>query len=289
MSMELVIKTDLQKDIPKSIEFNFETLKGELQERLAYYNNLTVSEDSIKEAKADRAKLNKLRTAIDTRRKDIKKEFLKPYNDFEGKIKELTVLIDEPIHAIDTQLDTYEEKRKEAKMAKIKEAYEEYIDPIIEGIIPLERIMDQKWLNSTTSMKKVQEDLEAWNDRVNADLLAMDTVEPEYQASVKEKYIATLSVAQALAHRDQLKAAQEAFRAREAEKKAKEEQQAIEDAKRAAEVKSEPQPEPEPQPEAMEIPEERIYSLKLEFRVTREQARALREFIDQNHILYRKF
>ena len=38
----------------------------------------------------------------------------------------------------------------------------------------------------------------------------------------------------------------------------------------------------------MEAPEEKRYTLRLEFHVTREQAIALREFIDQNQIEYRK-
>lgn len=298
--LELRVDTDLQTALPSEIGFNFEELKTELAERLDHYNNLVVTEEGIKEAKADRAKLNKLRTAIDTRRKDIKKEYLKPYNDFEGKIKELTLLIDQPIKAIDTQLETYEEKRKQAKMEKVKEAYEETIDPFIEDIIPLDRIMDQKWLNSTTSMKKVKEDLEAWNTRVNADLLALDTVEEEYAAAVKEKYTETLDVAQAMAHRDKLKEAEEAFRAREEEKKRREEERAAREAERAAqresalsrattEIEHTPeitaQQEPEP---TMEQPQEKRYILRLEFNVSREQAIALRKAIDQIGITYKK-
>lgn len=293
MALELRVDTDLQQALPSVIDFNFEELKTELAERLEHYNNLVVTEDGIKDARADRAKLNKLRTAIDTRRKDIKKEYIKPYNEFEGKIKELTVLIDQPIKAIDTQLAEYEERRKEAKLEKVREAYEENIEPTIEEIIPLQRIMDSKWLNATTSMKSVVEDLAGWNSRVNADLLALDTVEPEYQAAVKAKYVDTLDVSKALSHRDELKAAEEAFRAREAEKKAREEQRLAREAEKAA------QAQPEPQRQTMKIeteekveipmePAEKKYVLRLEFSVTKEQAIALRQFIDQNQIEYQK-
>jgi len=291
--LELRVDTDLQKALPSVIDFNFEELKTELAERLDHYNNLVVTEDGIKDAKADRAKLNKLRTAIDTRRKDIKKEYLKPYDEFEGKIKELTVLIDKPIKAIDTQLADYEERRKEAKLEKVREAYEENIEPTIEEIIPLQRILDPKWLNATTSMKSVVEDLTGWNSRVNADLLALDTVEPEYQAAVKAKYVDTLDVSRALAHRDELKAAEEAFRAREAEKKAREEERLAREAKKAAEAQPEPQRqtlkiETEEKVEIPTEPAEKKYLLRLEFSVTKEQAIALREFIDQNQIEYQK-
>ena len=281
--LELRMETDLQKALPAEIGFNFEELKTELAERLEHYNGLIVTEDGIKEAKDDRAKLNKLRTAIDTRRKDIKKEYMKPYTEFEGKIKELTLLIDQPIKAIDAQLNSYEERRKEAKMEKIREAYESTITEAVKDIIPLERIADQKWLNSTTSMKKVEEDLTSWEKRVNADLLALDTVEEEFRAAVREKYISTLDITMALAHRNQLKAAQEAFRAREEERKAREAERSAMEEKKATEAKHEPQKAPEP---AMTAPEEKRYTLRLEFSVTKEQAVALRNFIDHHNIEY---
>lgn len=294
--LELVMKTDLREATPSAIDFNFEELKTELAERLEHYNGLVVTEDGIKEAKADRAKLNKLRTAIDTRRKDIKKEYLKPYNEFEGKIKELTLLIDQPIMAIDTQLADYEERRKEAKLERVKAAYLKNIPENLESIIPFERILDQKWLNATTTMKTVEDDLLDWTRRVNADLFVIDTVEPEYQAAVKQKYIESLDIASAMRHRDSLKAAEEAFRAREAEKKAREEELTALEAKRAAETISEPQTvqlkieteEMREIPMATPAPEEKRYTLRLEIYVTRAQAIALREFIDQNQITYRK-
>ena len=282
--LELRMDTDLQTALPSEIGFNFEELKAELAERLEHYHNLVVTEDGLKEAKADRAKLNKLRTAIDTRRKDIKKEYMKPYTEFEGKIKELTLLIDQPIKAIDTQLESYEERRKQAKMEKIQDAYEETLNAwssTIRDIIPLERILDPKWLNATTSMKSVGEDLENWAKRVNADLLALDTVEEAYQAAVREKYIATLDVSAAMAHMDQLKAAEEAFRAREEEKKERERAEMARAVEKAAQAKSEPQiPEPDPQP--------KLHILRLEFQITKDQALSLRGFLDEQKISYRK-
>lgn len=298
--LELRVETDLQTALPSEIGFNFNELKAELAERLDHYNNLVVTEDGIKEAKADRAKLNKLRTAIDTRRKDIKKEYLKPYNEFESKIKELTVLIDQPIKAIDTQLGNYEEQRKEAKMAKIKEAYQENVPEDLKGIIPLDRIMDPRWLNVSTAIGKVVADINGWAQRVNADMLALDTIEPEYQAAVKQKYIETLDVSQAIAHRDALKDAEEAFRAREAERLAREEERRVEAEKRAQEAQkaggnTNAQPTEEKPAEAPETArverageDAKLYTLALEFQLTRTQAEALKNFLTSQRIAYRK-
>ena len=95
MSMEFVMGNSLET-LPKTIDFNFEELKGQLAESLALYTGLVVTEDGIKGAKEDRAKLNKLREALENKRKEVKRECMAPYTDFEAKVKELVGLIDQP-------------------------------------------------------------------------------------------------------------------------------------------------------------------------------------------------
>ena len=270
MSMEFRMTTDLATALPKEIGFNFEELKAELAERLTYYENLVVTEDTIKDAKGDRAQLNKLREAIETRRKEIKKACMEPYNVFEGRVKELVGLIDRPIGAIDGQLASFEEKRKEEKRKQIEEAYAALVSDTIKGIMPLERIFDKKWLNATMSMPKVEEAIIGWAKRVNADLLALDTVEEVYKAAVREIYVSTLDIEAAMAHRKRLKAAADAFAAREAQQ--------------VAEVEK-------PAEEAVQLAtdrDEKRYLLRLEFQLTRDQANALKKFLAHYEIDYKK-
>jgi hypothetical protein len=74
--MEFKQITDLAV-LPPEIEFNFDELKNELETGLKKYKGMVVSEDGIKDAKADRAKLNSLYKAIDDKRKEIKRECMK--------------------------------------------------------------------------------------------------------------------------------------------------------------------------------------------------------------------
>ena len=56
MSMELILK-NADVTIPQAIE-NIQYLRQELAARLNYYKGVIVTEDTIKDAKADRANLN---------------------------------------------------------------------------------------------------------------------------------------------------------------------------------------------------------------------------------------
>lgn len=266
--MELNVTTDLATALPSEIAFNFDELKAELEERLAYYNRLIITEDTIKEGKADRAKLNKLLTAIDTRRKEIKKACMAPYNAFEAKIKELTALINAPIAAIDGQLATYEERRVEEKRQQVAEAYATIVPEEIRDIIPMEMIFNPRWLNATTTMKAVEADLQDRVKRTNADMMALDVVEPEYALAVREVYIRTLDIEKAMQHRAQLQKAAEAF----------------EQTPQTSNTPQEPVAPAKPQ----EPQNETIYRLRLELQLTMTQADALKKFLADNHINYTK-
>src|SRR5665648_1001618 len=102
--MELII---YNPQIPELIKFNNAELIAELTEKLGHYNNLTYTDTEIKTAKTDRATLRKFKEAIEERRKEIKVDCMKPYNDFDTKVKEIVNLIDKPIIAIDIQVKTW--------------------------------------------------------------------------------------------------------------------------------------------------------------------------------------
>lgn len=273
--MEFKITTDLTTAIPQEIAFNFDEMKAWLSERLEHYNSLVITEDSIKAGKEDRATLNKLRTAIDTRRKEIKKQCMAPYDAFEAKVKELTALIDQPIGAIDAQLKAYEEMRREEKQQKVAEAYDKIVPEALREIIPMTMIFQPKWLNASTTMKSIEEDLTDRVKRTNTDMMVLDTVEPEYATAVRETYMRTLDIEKAMNQKKALQAAAEAFKQRE-------EAKAAQEAERPVQAACEPEiTHPEPV-------EETVYLLRLEMQLTLEQANALKTFLKNHNINYTK-
>lgn len=147
--MEFKILTDLSV-LPKVIETNEEELKAWLSEKMEHYNGLVVTPDSIQAAKGDKAALNKIRTALEERRKEIKRQCMEPYEAFERKYKELLALIDEPIRSIDTQIKSIEEQTIAEKHNRL-EAY--FADCICAMDIPInvefDRILNPKWKNKT--------------------------------------------------------------------------------------------------------------------------------------------
>ena len=105
--MELKIYNPQEDGFLKSIDWNFEDLKAEITQKSNEYMNLVYSDDQIKEAKKDRAALNKLISALEAKRMEIKKQVMIPYEDFEKKEKELVSIIRQAVDNIDGQIKGY--------------------------------------------------------------------------------------------------------------------------------------------------------------------------------------
>lgn len=97
---------------------NFEDIKKSLETEMAVYETKQFAEEDKQKAKGDLADLRKLRKAVNDRKVEVKKEYMKPYEVFEGKVKELIGVIDKPIALIDGQVKEFEAKRVEEKKQK---------------------------------------------------------------------------------------------------------------------------------------------------------------------------
>lgn len=285
-TLEFVMQTDLATALPAVLEFNFKDLKKALAERMELYRGLVVTEDGIKAAKQDLADLNKLREAIEAKRKEVKKACMAPYTEFEGRVKELVQLVDAPIAAIDGQLKEYEEKRRADKRAEIAAIYEETVGEL-KGILPFERLWRDEWYNTAWSMKKIREAIVAAEGKTASDLEVLSTVESEFAEAVRLKYLEALDLNAALAERARLQERAAKLREYEEQRRraAEAEAASVPEAERAeAAAKDAGQAEAAPATGA----EETVYLLRFECQLTRSQAAELSAFLKARNISYRR-
>lgn len=142
-------------------QWDFKKLKAELKKGLAVYDGLVYTEENLKEAKKDRATLNKVKTAIETARKEYKKACLKPYEEVESQIKELTEMISQQTNLIEKTLKDYEERKKNDKKAKIKSFYAQKAVTLGDMADSLyESIFNDKWLNASTTEAQYEKEIQ---------------------------------------------------------------------------------------------------------------------------------
>lgn len=189
--MEIEIK---EYKLPAEIKFNFEELKQEVIAKCSLYESMVYTEDQIKDAKADKASLNKLKKALNDERLRLEREYMKPFESFKSQVKELCTLIDKPVALIDKQITVAEDKRKADKRVEIGSYFVTLERP---EWLKLERIFNEKWLNTTYKMQDITAELDMTVIMINNNVATLNAL-PEFGFEALEEYKRTLDFNKAL-------------------------------------------------------------------------------------------
>ena len=100
--MEIRLVNPTEDGFLQKIDWNKAELEENVRSIVAAYQGLVYTEDTVSDAKNDRAALRKLLNEIEDRRKLVKKKCMEPYEVFESDLKDVTALIKEQISIIDT-------------------------------------------------------------------------------------------------------------------------------------------------------------------------------------------
>jgi len=275
--MELKIYNPTEDGFVKAIEWNHEEIKQEVSAKVEYYKNLVYTDEQIKDAKTDRATLNKFVTALEDKRKEIKKQCLVPYEEFEKKMKEIVAIVQEPINLIDSQVKAYEDKQKQEKLEKINEYMKQVEENLPDEIhIPI----DPKWLNASVSMKSVQETINEKAEQIRNDIETLSNL-PEFGFEATEVYKTTLDMNKAINEAKRMSEIAKARAEHEARIKAQEEEQA----RLKAEAMTQPTNPVAQVIESVERQAETVKQwIKFQALLSEEDALALKEFFNSRNI-----
>jgi hypothetical protein len=226
---------DLQVNVMQSrgtIDFNEEEIRQQISAFLELYKDAEFTEEMSIKAKEELSGLRKVKEALDKRRKEVKAECLKPYEEFEVKVKDLLSLFDEPIQLIDTQVKAFEEKKRADKIAKAKEMY--YLslgkEPVI--FIPFEQIVNSAWGNATTSIVSIQRDIDKIVLDINEFFGTVQMMNSEVGPKAIEYYKNTLDAVASIKIITQYEAQRAEILRREEEKRKAEEERKKQEAER---------------------------------------------------------
>lgn len=279
--MELKIYSPQDAGFVQKIDWNFEELKSEIIAVSQEYETSVYTDETMKNAKSDRAKLRKFVDAMKSERTAIRKKLLEPDVLFGEQIAELTGIVERAIDNIDTQVKDYEQRQRDAKTAKIRELYEENIYDLAE-YLPFERLFRPEWANASTTMKSVKESMLDTIQRVAEGIAILNEVESPYAGDMKKVFLRTYDIGAAMAERNRLEAEAENRRLYIEEQ---ERRKAEREAARKAEAESvmaagRNQPkEPEYVAPVEDVVEEPVHILDFRVHATMKQLEQLKNFL----------
>ena len=254
------------------IEEQLRSVSTVIDERVKNATSLVCTEESVKKIKEIRVELNKDYKEFESKRKLVKEQVLKPYNDFENVYKEC---ISDKFRNADIilkgKIDNVENELKSKKEKEIKEYFEEYKTANNIGFITY----GQARINVTlsASMKSLKEQAKQFIDKIVDDLKLIET--QEHKTEILVEYKQTLNVSQAIT------SVTNRFKAIEEEKKKieqkKELQKFVVDTEKESDKYSEQIILNSP---SVEEKIEEILTLKFTVRGTRTKLRELKQFLE---------
>lgn len=161
-----------------------------------------VTDETIKDAKTDRASLNNLVKTIQSERKKIEDEVFGEWKREKADIMALEKRLSATADNLDTGIKQLEEKDKELKKKQIEEFWY-----TLTKKYPFELVFEKKMLNKTVTPKSIEDHLKKVLAKAMEGEKVMETFLPkdQFQAEqVKDTYYRTMDLAKAKAKADEL-------------------------------------------------------------------------------------
>lgn len=280
--MELINKPNFDLEVVASIDgvakiqSNMEGVKQQAIAIRDWYQSLVITEDMLKDIKAEKSQINKAKETVATYRKDIVKEFKKPIEQFELLAKETEGILDEAYATCNEAVKRYEDETKAKKTEEVKAYFDEYAKSLNIDFVEYERLGINVTL--TASMKSLKEAVKVCLDKVASEIDLINIQKEELIPDMLVEYKKTLNVASAIKNvTDRHKAIEEEKARQEALKALKaEEEKSVAKAKEVIEEVTAP----------VEVKEVKTYRSTFTVYGTVEQLRALKEFMEKEGMRY---
>lgn len=292
-AMEFSISTDLTPLRNFDIQANFDECKAWLDENLAPYRTMVVTEDGIASAKSYRATIRKVAARIDECRKMAKEAAMQSYKPFEEKCKALTALCDESAANLDGQIKAFDEAKKAEKGERLRAFFNQSIGEM-NDFLTFDAVYNPRWLNATYSEEQARKDIICEIAKCANAVESLRALHSEFETTLLDEFRRTHDLAACLKRNENLMRLKEIEETRKRMRR-EQEQDAVNKvtAARAAEA-SAPQQVAPPKPEepieavhpakAAEPPQ----TLELVFYVrgTMEQLNGLKQYMKDHDIQF---
>ena len=295
--MELDIKTNITNDL--EIFNNYDFVKQQVLDFVEKYNNVIVSEEVVDSAKRDRATLNNVAKALNSKRIDIEKKFKEQFEPFKAQVNSLIEPIEKASKNIDIQIKGFEEREKEQKYNSIKEYFESVIGDL-KDIVKFEMIYDVKWLNKNPTIKNIQEIINQMIKHIQTDFEILNkeekatylkdfylnnkfdlslTMQEKARIEAREKQLKELEEKKVKEQQEQMQKLAEQFNQQSIEEKYDIESQS---------QKQEEKQTPHEKQEEEKQEQQKLYKCSFEIVDTKEKLQLLKDFLINNNINYKR-
>lgn len=194
------------------------------KENKARLESLIINNDEDKKMiKSERADVNKFLKEFKAETKKVKDKVI---GEFDGKVKELSTVLDETQLMLKEKVEEYDVAWKNERENFIKNASKFRITDDISDFVSTNDLYDSKFMNTSVSEKKIVEALDEKVSKIKSDLAIAKAISPQVEAIFKETLDVTVAIAKDKQQQEE-QAKREAIAKAAAEREAKEREAAL--------------------------------------------------------------
>lgn len=224
MTNELTVRVE-HPELP-AIRWNEDEVRQNLTEMLAAYTGRVYTPETIKDAKADRAAVNKLDKQLADAARGAKTFYMKPLEEFLQSAKQMQAQCKQVSGAIDAQVKAVEETERQDKADALRAIYADCIGELRE-LISFDRLLVPQWLNKTYDLAKAGRELRRDVGTRRKELKIIQETCGEDAEACQLEYLRALDLNAALAEHLRLQSSREKLRRAEEERLAAERARAV--------------------------------------------------------------
>lgn len=272
--MDLKLVKPIEELTPKEIlisESSIAEFNNLLDTLEAKYINKVYTADMIKEAKEDKANINKAIKILDRFRIDNKNLYLEPYDKVEYIINKWADRFKKIKSKPDEAIKEVNEKEKKEKLNDITKSFNEMIKEHKVDWLKFNLFFNQKMLNKSYSMSKITEELFMFIKKCKDEIVTVYELDSKYVNQCVAKYQKSCDLAEVLKYNREML---------DADKKAEIEAN--------TQVKIEDVKINKPEEKISKQKDLAVYTLTLEFKATRPELVALKQYLVENKIKHKK-
>ena len=292
-AMEFSISTDLTPLRNFDIQANFEECKAWLDENLAPYRTMVVTEDGIASAKKYRASIRAVAARIDECRKMAKEAAMQSYKPFEEKCKALTALCDESAANLDGQIKAFDEAKKAEKGERLRAFFNQSVGEMGD-YLTFENIFNPRWLNDTYAEEQARKDIICEIAKCANAVESLRALHSEFETTLLDEFRRTHDLAACLKRNENLLRIKEIEETRK--RMRREQEQDVANKPAAARTAEAPASKPVEPPETEKTREDerpehaaeqpQVFELVFRVRGTAEQLNGLKQYMKENGIQF---
>lgn len=194
------------------------------KENKARLESLIINNDEDKKMiKSERADVNRFLKEFKAETKKVKDKVV---GEFDGKVKELSTVLDETQLMLKEKVEEYDVAWKNERENFIKDASKFRITDDISDFVSTNDLYDSKFMNTSVSEKKIAEALDEKVSKIKSDLAIAKAISPQVDAIFKETLDVTVAIAKDKQQQEE-QAKREAIAKAAAEREAKEREEAL--------------------------------------------------------------